>query len=330
MCGRSLRFARAFGESGLASRGAGRFYDSPVLSPRGATSLVALACVSVVAAGCGLESTPEEKITKPGDPAPAERALRLYLDDDRCDLMSDDFAETLDPDPDRARRMCEAGTLPVDALVRPGEYTVKDAEVIDRKGLVRIILKDGGIRDYTLAPGGREGYRVESLKTTTTAEYGDSLRLQARESPKAEPVDAAITVLSLKRVPMSKLSEDEFASSLDRYYLLRVRIRSLSDRAQLLGSAGFQLVTKDGIPVAEPREMYTDLGEPLPGILKPMGVNEGDVFFAAPAAPETQPELNVKPAQVRFVYGDQYAGDTLIWSKPPRRSSLGQSGRKGG
>lgn len=314
----------------VARRSSRRFYDPTVLSLRGAPSLVALACASVVIAGCGLEATPEEKVTKPGDPVPAERALRLYLDDDRCDLMSDRYAEALDPDPDRARRLCESGTVPVDALVRPGEYTVKDAEVIDEQGIVRVLLKDGGIRDYTLVPGGPEGYLVDQLKTTTTAEYGESLRLQARESPKAEPVDAAITVLSLKRVPMSKLSEDEFASSLDRYYLLRVRIRSLSDRAQLLGSAGFQLATKDGFPVAEAREMYTDLGEPLPGTLKPGAVNEGDVFFASPAAPETQPELNVKPEQVRFVYGDQYAGDTLIWTKPPRRSTLGQSGRKGG
>ncbi len=256
--------------------------------------------------------------------------MRLYLDDDRCDLMSDTFAESLDPDPDRARRLCEAGTVPVDMLVAPGQYTLEDAEVIDRKGIVRIVLKDGGIRDYTLIPGGPEGYLVDQLKTTTKAEYGESLRLQARESPKAEPVDAAITVLSLRRVPMSELSADEFASSLDRYYLLRVRIRSLSDRTQLLGSAGFQLATKEGFPIAESREMYTDLGEPLPGTLKPGAVNEGDVFFASPAAPETQPNLDVKPGQVRFVYGDQYAGDTLVWTKPPRRSALGQSGRKGG
>jgi hypothetical protein len=298
--------------------------------PLRASVLVMLGLTSFAAAGCGLEAKPEEKITKPGDPAPAERALRLYLDDDRCDLMSDDFAERLDPDPDRARSLCESGVVPVDALVSAGQYTVKDAEVIDREGIVRIILKDGGIRDYTLIPGGPEGYLVDQVKSTMTAEYGESLRLQARESPKAEPVDAAITVLSLKRVPMSKLSADEFATSLDRYYLLRVRIRSLSDRTQLLGSSGFQLATKDGFPVAEAREMYTDLGEPLPGTLKPGAVNEGDLFFASPAAPETQPDLDVKPAQVRFVYGDQYAGDTLVWTKPPRRAALGQSGRKGG
>lgn len=300
-----------------------RLYDAAVPIPLRASVLVMLGLTSLAAAGCGLEAKPEEKITKPGDPAPAERALRLYLDDDRCDLMSDDFAESLDPDPDRARSMCEAGTVPVDALVSRGQYTVKDAEVIDRKGLVRIILKDGGIRDYTLIPGGPEGYLVDQVKSTMTAEYGESLRLQARESPKAEPVDAAITVLSLKRVPMRKLSADEFASSLDRYYLLRVRIRSLSDRTQLLGSAGFQLATKDGFPVAEAREMYTDLGEPLPGTLKPGAVNEGDLFFASPAAPETQPDLDVKPAQVRFVYGDQYAGDTLVWKKPRKAASEG-------
>ena len=162
----------------------------------------ALATALLALGGCGLEAKPDEKVGKPGDPAPAERALRLYLDHDRCDLLSDTFAETIDPDPDQGRRLCENGQLPVDALVQPGQYVVKDAEVIDGQGIIRIELKDGGIRDYTLIPGGPEKFLVDSLKQTTTAEYGQPLRLQARQTPRAEPVDARITVISLKRIPL--------------------------------------------------------------------------------------------------------------------------------
>jgi hypothetical protein len=288
-------------------------------SPSARASLGALLAVAtLLVSGCGLEAKPDAKVTKPGDPAPAERALRLYLDDDRCDVMSDDFAERLDPDPDRARRLCEDGVVPVDALVQRGQYTVKDAELIDGEGIIRIVLDDGGIRDYTLVPGGPEAFQVDQVKSTTVVEYGESLRLQARESIKAEPVDAKITVESLRRVPVKALSEDEFTTGLDHYYLLRVRIRSRSDRAQLLGSDGFQLATKEGFPIAEPREMYSDIGEPLEGILKPGAVNVGDVFFASPE--------QVRPEQVRFVYGNQYVGDTLVWNRP----GFGQSGRKGG
>lgn len=281
-----------------------------------ATLAAVLAAGLLLLTGCGLEAKPDEVVTKPGDPAPAERALRLYLDDDRCDLMTDRFAESLDPDPDRARRMCEDGVLPVDALVRRGEYRVEDAEVIDGNGIIRITLKDGGIRDYTLVPGGPEAFQIDQVKSTTTAEFGQSLRLQARESPRAEPVDAKITVESLRRVPEQDLSPDEFTTGLDDYYLVRVRIRSRSDRAQVLGTDGFQLATKEGFPIAEPREMYSDLGEPLPAILKPGAVNVGEVFFASPA--EAGRGNPIKPGQVRFVYGDQYAGDTLVWT-PPRR-----------
>jgi hypothetical protein len=93
--------------------------------------------------------------------------------------------------------------------------------------------------------------------------------------------------------------------------VVHVRIRSRADRAQLLGTNGFQLATKEGYPIAEPREMYSDVGEPLAGIVKPGATNVGDVFFASPS--------QVRPGQVRFVYGNQYAGDTLVWTPPPTK-----------
>jgi hypothetical protein len=268
----------------------------------------ALVVASLMGA-CGVEAEPDEKVSKPADPAPAVRALRLYLNDDRCDLLSDAMAEAIDPDPDRGRRLCSDGRLPVDALVSRGQYAIDDAEVIDGEGIIRITLDDGGIRDYTLIPGGPEQYLIDRVKSTATAEYGESLRLQAREDSGSEPVDARITVVSLKRIPRKDLSVDEYTSPNDNYYLLRVRIRSRSDKPQLLGSGGFQLATKEGYPIATPREMYTALGTPLPGVLQPREENVGEVFFASPE--------QVRPRMVKFVYGDQYGGQTLSWT--PRK-----------
>lgn len=270
----------------------------------------ALALASLTASGCGLEAKPTEQAGKPGDAAPAKRALRLYLDDDRCDLMSDTYSAAIDPDPARARKLCEQGQIPVDALVRPGEYRIKDAEVIDGNGVIRVELKDGGIRDYTLIPGGPEKFLVDALTSTSEAEYGQPLRLQARPDPEASAVDVAITPLRLRRVPVKDLSSDEYTTFMDTYYLLRVRMASRSDKPQLVGTTGFQLATKDGIPISTPRSMYTDLGKPLPGVLKPHETNTGDVFFAVPR--------QVKPGMITFVYGDQDSGVKLTW-KPRKR-----------
>lgn len=280
-------------------------------SPRRARALLGAALVlsSLAGAGCGLEAKPVDRNTKPGDPVPAERALKLYLDEDRCDVISPHYLQSIDPDPKRALALCEKGQIPPDALVKPGEYTMKDAEVIDGNGIVRVVLEDGGIRDYTLTPGGPEQFQVDQLVATTKAEYGDPLRLQARESPTAEAVDAVITVKSLRRVLEKDLSQDEYASSMNHYYLLRVKIESRSEKEQLLGTDGFQLATKEGYPIATPQEMYTDLGRPLPGVLRPGDTNVGDVFFAVPE--------QVSPKMVKFVYGDQFVGDTLSWT--PRK-----------
>ncbi|MFT4034457.1 MAG: hypothetical protein QM679_02650 [Patulibacter sp.] len=279
-------------------------------SSRSGGAVAVLLLVATTLAGCGVEAKPQEGITKPGDPAPAVRALRLYLDDDRCDLLSDRFAEAIDPDPDRGRALCKQGRLPVDALVEPGQYMVKDAELIDGNGVIRVLLKDGGIRDYTLIPGGPERFSVDDVKTTMAAEYGEPLRLQAREAPESEPVDARITVVSLRRIARNRLSPDEYVSSLDHYYLLHVRIASRSDKAQLLGSDGFQLALANGTPIATPREMYSPLGTPLSGVLEPHQENEGDLFFAVPS--------QAKPRMVQFVYGPQLTGTTLTWTAPKR------------
>ena len=83
-----------------------------------------------------------------------------------------------------------------------------------------------------------------------------------------------------------------------------------------LRSGGFQLATKEGYPIATPREMYTDFGEPLPGVLKPGAENEGDVFFASPK--QVRAGVPIKPGMVKFVYGDPYIGVTLTWTPPPR------------
>ncbi|MEH3054627.1 MAG: hypothetical protein PGN13_11585 [Patulibacter minatonensis] len=283
-------------------------------SPRARKSLLlgAVVAAMVLVAGCGVESEVKDAGGKPGDPAPAVHALRLYLDHDRCDLLSARMLLAIDPEPGKGRKLCDAGEIPVDALVRRGQYTIKDAELIDGDGVIRVELKDGGIRDYTLVPGGPEGFLVDQLKTTTVAEYGDALRFQGREAPGAEPVDARIRVISLRRVYQSELSSDEYVNSMDHYYLLKVSLTSRSRKKQLLGSDGFQLATKDGYVVSSPRDMYTDLGRPLPGVLKPGETNTGYLFFTVPE------QRAAIPKQVRFAYGEQYVGDTLVWNQPPK------------
>lgn len=289
-----------------------RIYNPQMPTPPRARLLLgaALAALSLAAAGCGVEAKPTEQVTAPGDPAPAKQALRLYLDNDRCDLMSDRYAESLDPDPATARKLCAKGHVPVDMLVEHGQYRIKDAELIDGNGIIRIELKDGGIRDYTLTPGGPAKFQVDSVTSTFKAEYGQPLRLQAREDIDAEPVDARIIVEAPRRVRAKDLSEDEYTTGLDHYYLLPVRITSRSDKAQLLGSDGFQLATKDGQPIATPRDLFSDLGRPLPGVLQPGDTNVGDIFFSSPA--------QVDPGMVQFIYGAQLTGDKLVWTAPKK------------
>ncbi len=287
----------------------------PSLRPRALAAGVLSVAVLLVS-GCGVEAEPGETVAKPGSPKPAEHALRLYLDKDRCDLMSSRFAEAIDPEPGRARALCDQGRKPVDMLVRRGQYTIKDAELINGDGIIRVVLKDGGIRDYTLVPGGPDEFLVDQVSTTSSAEFGEPLRLQAREAPDAEAVDARITVDSLREIPASALSEDDYKTGLDQYYLLHVRIRSRSDKDQLLGSDGFQLATKGGYAIATPREMYSDIGTPLPGLLRAGKENEGDIFFAAPS--QEGIDADVRPRIVQFVYGDPGTGTKLTWTKPRR------------
>ncbi len=262
-------------------------------------------------AGCGGE--PEAVAPSgPVDPAPAERVLRSYLDDDRCDLLSDRLAKTISPSADDGRRLCGAGQLPVDALIRPGQYKVMTAEIIDGEGLFTIRLEDGGERDYTLTPGGEAGFQIDEVKSRTETELGEPLRLQAREAPGAPAVDARITVQTIERVPTSKLSEDEYVTSLDKYYKARVRVRSRSDDAISVGSLDFYLAQENGVKVADPRVPFSNIGGLLPTVVPPNQTVSGYLFFAVP---------NVKiatPTQVVYSLGTGNIGAKLVWKKPEK------------
>lgn len=262
--------------------------------------------------GCG-ESAEEVAPSGRVDPAAAEKVLRSYLDDDRCDLLSDRLAETIAPSADDGRRLCTEGQLPVDTLVSPGDYKVVDAEIIDGEGLFTIRLKDGGERDYTLIPGGPDGFQVDEVVNRTTVEIGKPLRLQARDTPVSAPVDARVTVLSLERVPASKLSPDEYVTSLDKYYKARIRVRSRSDSPIEVGSLGFTLEQENGVKVAETRVPYSNIGGLLPSIVPPNGTVSGYLFFAVPNVGVAT------PTQVVFALGTGNIGAKLVWTKPPKQ-----------
>lgn len=260
-------------------------------------------------ASCG-EAVDKASPTGPVDPSQAEAVLRSYLDDDRCDLLSDRLAETISPSADDGRRLCAAGQLPVDALVRPGQYTIASKEIIDGEGLFTVKLDDGGERDYVLTPGGDAGFRVDEVTTRTTAEFGEPLRLQARATPTSDPVDARVTVEGIERVPRSKLSVDEYVTSLDKYYRVRIRVRSRSEEPIVVGSLSFYLAQENGVRVAEPRPAYSDIGEALPSTVPPNATVAGYLFFAVPNA------KIATPSQVVFSLGTGETGAKLVWRKP--------------
>ena len=271
------------------------------------SALLGAALAASVLAGCGanvVETTPEKV-----DAAPAERVLRQYLDNDRCDLLSDNWALRIGTTADEGRELCANGQLPVDAAVRPGEYEVTDAEVIDGQGLVSIELKDGGTRDYVLIPGGDEGYEVDSVKKHTETDVGKPLRLQARLGADTPLVDVRITVRTLERVPEKDLSVDEYVTSLNQYYRVRVRIKNLRDEPTDVGSLGFSLAQENGFQVGEPQPAFSQIGSPLPTRVPPSGSVKGDLFFAIPSVDIA------KPAQVWFQMGEGDSGAKLIWHK---------------
>ncbi len=270
-------------------------------------ALLSAALGAVVLAGCGaeLESTTPEKV----DATPAEEVLRQYLDNDRCDLLSDAWLARIGETADEGRELCENGRLPVDAAVRPGEYEVTSREVIDGEGLVSIELKDGGTRDYVLVPGGSEKFLVDSVEKHTEADVGEPLRLQARAGAETELTDARITVRRLERVPEKDLSIDEYVTSLNRYYRVRVRVQNLRDEPTEIGSLGFTLAQVNGFKVGEPQPAFSQIGSPLPTQVPPNGVVKGDLFFAIPNA-----EI-AKPAQVWFQMGQGDSGAKLVWHK---------------
>lgn len=275
--------------------------------PRLLPAFAGLALGASLLAGCGadvVQTTPEKV-----DPAPAEAALRDYLDNDRCDLLSDAALERIGTTADEGRELCANGQLPVDAAVRPGQYRVTDAEIIADEGLVTIALNDGGTRDYVLVPDGDGGFLVDKVRTHTETDVGKPLRLTSRLGADTPIVDARVTVRSLTRVPESQLSQDEYVTSLDRYYRVRVRIQNLRDEPTEVGSLGFTLAQENGFKVGDPQPSFSEIGAPLPTEVPPNGAVKGDLFFAIPNV-----EI-AKPAQVWFRMGTGTSAVKLVWHK---------------
>ncbi len=270
-------------------------------------ALLGAALGALLLAGCGAEvkTSAPTKV----DATPAEQVLRQYLDNDRCDLLSDAWLKRIGETPDEGRELCENGRLPVDAAVRPGEYEVTSKEIIDGEGLVSIRLNDGGTRDYVLVPSGDDGFLVDSVIKHTETTVGKPLRLQARAGAETDLTDARITVRRLERVPEKDLSVDEYVTSLNRYYRVRVRVENLRDEPTEIGSLGFTLAQENGFKVGEPQPAFSQIGSPLPTQVPPNGVVKGDLFFAIPNA-----EI-ARPAQVWFEMGEGDSGAKLVWLK---------------
>jgi hypothetical protein len=264
--------------------------------------------ILLLTAGCGevaAPTTPSGKV----DPGPAERVLRAYLDDDRCDLLSDRLATSIAPNPDDGRTLCARGQEPVDMLVRRGQYEVTDAEIIDGDGLFTIKLDDGGTRDYVLKPGGDDKFQIDQVTVHTAAQYGEPLRLQARAIPQAPPVDARITVDSLERIPEKKLSDDEYVSNFSQYWKAHVTVKSRSKADEDLPVIAFLLQQKQGVTISQAQIPFSDIGGLLPSKLKPGQKVSGYVFFVVPN------DKRAKPAAVVYQYGNDDQGAKLVWTK---------------
>ncbi|MDQ8043474.1 MAG: hypothetical protein AAGC46_01470 [Solirubrobacteraceae bacterium] len=273
--------------------------------PRSAATAALLLVLGLSA--CGEKPLPGPPTSKV-DPSTAEHALRDYLDNDRCDLLSDTMASAISPNPSDGRLACENGALPVDAYVRPGQYTITRREIIDGNGIFSIALKDGGTRDYVLTPGGPDKFQIDQVTSHTTALIGEPLRLQARLTATSPLVDARVVVDSIARIPRSTLSDDEYTSSLDKYYKAHITITSRSKTAETIGSTAFTVAEAHGVKLADSQIPFSDIGPLLPPNVDPKGTISGYVFFDVPNVKAA------KPGQIVLTYGSGDTGAKLVWT----------------
>jgi hypothetical protein len=194
-------------------------------------------------------------------------------------------------------------------LVRRGQYTITDREIIDDEGLFTIKLDDGGTRDYVLKRGGDDGFQVDQVRVHTAAQFGQPLRLQARVIPQAPPVDARMTVESLERIPARKLSDDEYVSNFSQYWKAHVEVTSLAKTDEDLPVIAFLLQQKQGATVSQAQIPFSNIGGLLPSKIKPGETVSGYVFFVIPD------DKRAKPAAVVYAYGTGDQGAKLVWTK---------------
>src|SRR5688572_19374915 len=96
-----------------------------------ATRVIPMIVAVLTLAGCGSD---DKSSGVDSDQAPkVEEALQAWLDDNRCDLMSDRWAAEGYTDADEGRADCEEQNEAGDVGIEAGEYAVADVKTIGDK-----------------------------------------------------------------------------------------------------------------------------------------------------------------------------------------------------
>lgn len=184
--------------------------------------LLIVAAVALVA-GCGTDDDPQAKV---------KAAVHAFVDDNRCDVMSDRNVAQGYASAREGRRACEAQIKAGDVGIEKGQYEITRVAVGDDRATATLALDDGGQRVYRLVKGGPVGWQVDGLTERFLTRVGKPLRYRDTTTIDSadNAIDARVTVRSVKAAPGEVSAAVEIASLARKPFEFSVLDFSVLDR----------------------------------------------------------------------------------------------------